>query len=44
MDGAKLTTDTMEQSLIDRRTAWAEASLKRVVDRVVMRILAIVRS
>ena len=44
MDGAKLVTDTTEQCLIDRRPAWAEASLRRVVDRVGMRILAIVRS
>ena len=44
MDGAKLITDTMEQCLIDRRPAWAEVFLQRNMDRVGMRILAIVRS
>ncbi len=44
MDGAKLVTNTMEQRLVDRRSAWAEAFLRRDVDRVEMKILAIVRS
>ena len=44
MDGAKMITDTVEQCLVDRRPAWTEACLKRYVDRVGMKILAIVRS
>jgi len=44
MDGAKLITDTMDKIMVDRRTAWAEVFLKESMDRVVMRILAIVRT
>ena len=44
MDGTKLITDTIEYNLIDRRPAWAEAFLKGSVDRVGMKILAIVGS
>ena len=44
MDGAKTVTDTSEQCMIDRCPAWAEACLKRYVDRVGIRILAIVRT
>ena len=44
MDGAKSVTDTVEQCLIDRRSVWAEAFLKKDVDRIEMKILAIVGS
>ena len=44
MDGAKVITDTIDQSVIDRRSAWAEAFSREDVDRVEMKILAIVRS
>ena len=44
MDGAKVITDTIDQCVVDRRSAWTEAFLKKSVDRVEMKILAIVRS
>ena len=44
MDGAKLITDTIEQCLVGRRSAWTEVCLKECMDRVEMKILAIVRS
>ena len=44
MDGAKLVTDTVDQWMVDRRSAWAEAFSKEDVDRVGMKILAIVGS
>ena len=44
MDGAKLITDTIEYNLVGRRSAWVEVSSKGGMDRVEMKILAIVRS
>ena len=44
MDGAKLITDTTDQSVIDRRSVWTEVALKGAMDRIEMKILAIVRS
>ena len=44
MDGAKSITDTIEQRLVGRRFAWVEACSKEYVDRVGMKILAIVRT
>ena len=44
MDGAKLVTDTIEQCLVDRRSAWVEVSSRGGMDRVEIKILAIVRS
>ena len=44
MDGAKLATDTIEQRMVGRRSAWAEVFSKESMDRVEMKILAIVRS
>ena len=42
MDGAKMITDTVDRIMVDRCSAWAEAFLKMNVDRVEIRILAIV--
>ncbi len=45
MDGAKLITDTEEHTavcLIGRRTVRAKVSLRRVMNRSVMRILVVV--
>ena len=44
MDGAKSVTDTLDIIVVDRCMAWAEVSLRRGMDRVVIKILAIVRS
>ena len=44
MDGAKAITDTIEQCVVDRRPAWAEACSRGCVDRAEMKILAIVRT
>ena len=44
MDGAKVITDTIDQRMVDSRLAWAEAFSKGDVDRVGMKILAIVRT
>ena len=37
-------TDTVEQCLVGRRSAWVEAFPRGRVDRVEMKILVIVRS
>ena len=44
MDGAKSVTDTAELNMVGRYPAWAEAFLRRKVDRVGIKILAIVRT
>ena len=47
MDGAKLATDTAghsQECAVNRRLMRAEAYLKKCVDLIEMRILAIVRS
>ena len=44
MDGAKVITDTLEQCVVGRRSAWAEACPRGYVDRAEMKILAIVRT
>ena len=44
MDGAKSVTDTVEQRMVGRCLAWAEALSKESVDRVGIKILAIVRT
>jgi hypothetical protein len=44
MDGAKAITDTIDQRMVDRRSAWVEVSSKGGMDRVEMKILAIVRA
>jgi len=44
MDGAKIVTDTVDNFVIDRRPAWAEVCSKEYMDRVGMKILAIVRT
>jgi len=44
MDGTKLVTDTLDQRMIGRRPAWVEVRMKVCMDRVGMKILAIVRS
>ena len=44
MDGAKLVTDTVEQSLVGRRFGRAEAFLRENVDLPKMRILVVVGS
>lgn len=46
MDGAKHNTDTLEfifNKLVSRRTICAEVSFKEGMERIVMRILVIVR-
>ena len=44
MDGTKAITDTAEQRMVGRCLAWAEAYSRECVDRVGIRILAIVRT
>ena len=44
MDGAKLVTDTIDIFVIGRRSAWAEVCPRGYMDRVEMKILAIVRT
>ena len=44
MDGTKLITDTIEQMLVGRRSAWAKAFLEGEVNHVELRILVVVRS
>ena len=44
MDGAKLVTDTIDKFVVDRRSAWVEVRSKECMDRVEMKILAIVRT
>ena len=44
MDGAKSVTYTVEQRMVGRCLAWAEALSKESVDRVGIKILAIVRT
>ena len=44
MDGAKAITDTLERNLVGRCPAWAEVCLRGYMDRVGIKILAIVRT
>ena len=44
MEGTKSFTDTLdrESDVVRRRIIWAEVSLKKEVDRIIMKILAVV--
>ncbi len=44
MDGAKLVTDTIEQSLVGRCSEWVEVYSREYMDHAEIKILAIVRS
>jgi len=44
MEGTKSFTDTLdrESDVVRRRIIWVEVSLKKEVDRIIMKILAVV--
>ena len=44
MDGAKSVTDTLEQRVVGRCPVWTEVCPRGCMDRIGIRILAIVRS